>query len=153
MRALQKPEVQPAPEAFEKPGASGAQGGDAVGQDADVGDLKIGSFEAPERVPDYEILEESTNRREGARAARLLIDTRSRGEEPIRPHHPRPEVPLFRLRRRLGGVHRHRRRALLQRRPSHQRPTLLLRGRAHLQYLRWLLYIGYIYTPPNLDGY
>ena len=45
------------------------------------GDLKIGSFEAPERVPEYEVLEESTARRNDVRAARLLIDTRSREEE------------------------------------------------------------------------
>jgi len=81
VRALQKPEVRPAPEAFKKAGASGAKGGDAVGQNTDVGDLKIGDFEAPEHVPDYKVLEESPDRRDGARAMRLLIDTRSREEE------------------------------------------------------------------------
>ncbi len=79
VRALQKPEVRPAPKAFETAGAAGAQGGDAVGPDG--GDLKIGDFEAPERVPEYEVLEESTDGREGARAVRLLVDTRSREEE------------------------------------------------------------------------
>ena len=79
VRALQKPEVRPAPKAFETAGAAGAQGGDAVGPDG--GDLKIGDFEAPERVTEYEVLEESTDGREGARAVRLLIDTRSREEE------------------------------------------------------------------------
>ena len=76
VRAIQKPEVRQAPEAFEKAGVSGAQGRDAVGQAPDAGDLKIGDFEAPERVPDYEVLEESLDTRDGARAARLLIDTR-----------------------------------------------------------------------------
>jgi hypothetical protein len=79
VQALQKPEVRQAPEAFETAGASGA--GDAARPTPDRGDLKIGSFEAPERVPDYEVLEESFDTRDGARAARLLIDTRSRGEE------------------------------------------------------------------------
>jgi hypothetical protein len=81
VRALQKPEVRPAPKAFETAGASGAQGSDAVGPGPEGGDLKIVDFEAPEHVPEYEVLEKSTDGREGARAARLLIDTRSREEE------------------------------------------------------------------------
>ena len=43
VRAIQKPEVRQAPEAFEKAGVSGAQGRDAVGQAPDAGDLKIGA--------------------------------------------------------------------------------------------------------------
>jgi hypothetical protein len=70
VRALQQPEVRPAPEAFETAGASGAEG-----------DLKIGDFDAPRRVPDYKVLEESLDRRDGARAMRLLVDTRAREEE------------------------------------------------------------------------
>ena len=81
VRALQEPEVRPAPEAFEMAGASGAQERDAVGRAPDAGDLKIGDFEAPERVPDYEVLQESPDTRDGARAVRLLIDSRSREEE------------------------------------------------------------------------
>jgi hypothetical protein len=81
VRALQKPEVRPAPKAFETAGASGAERRAAGGQAPDVGDLKIGDFEAPERVPDYEVLEKSLDSRDGARAMRLLIDTRAREEE------------------------------------------------------------------------
>jgi hypothetical protein len=81
VRAIQKPEVRPAPKAFETAGASGAERGAAGGQAPDVGDLKIGDFEAPEHVPDYEVLEKSLDSRDGARAVRLLIDTRSREEE------------------------------------------------------------------------
>lgn len=79
VRALQKPELHPAPGAFEKVG--GPRGRDAPGPAPGEGDLKIGDFAAPEYIPDYEILEESSDKREGARAARLLIDTRSREEE------------------------------------------------------------------------
>ena len=75
VRALQKPQVHPAPEAFERVG--GPQGRNAPG----TADLKIGDFEAPELVPDYKILEESPDERDGARAMRLLVDTRSRDEE------------------------------------------------------------------------
>ncbi len=81
VRALQKPEVRQAPEAFEAVGASGVEGEDAGGPAADEVDAKIGDFEAPEHVPDYEILEKSPDRRDGARAMRLLIDTRAREEE------------------------------------------------------------------------
>jgi hypothetical protein len=73
VRALQTPEVRPAPEVFEKARGQGGPGGE--------GEVKIGDFEAPERVPYYEILEERPDERDGARAARLLIDTRSRSEE------------------------------------------------------------------------
>ena len=47
VRALQKPEVRPAPKALGTAGASGAQGRDAVGPGPDGGELKIGDFEAP----------------------------------------------------------------------------------------------------------
>ena len=77
VRALQKPEVRPAPEAFE---SAGAEGGDTSGQAPDVGDTKIGSFEAPESVPDYEILEERIVEHDGARAAGYSSN-RSRVEE------------------------------------------------------------------------
>jgi hypothetical protein len=79
VRAIQRPEVHPAPEALEKVG--GPQGRDAPGPAPDADDLKIGDFEAPERVPDYDILEDSPDERDGARAARLLVDTRAREEE------------------------------------------------------------------------
>ena len=81
VRALQKPEVRPAPEAFEAVGASGTNGEDAKGPAADRGDTKIGDFQAPERVPEYKVLEKTLDSRDGARAVRLLIDTRVREEE------------------------------------------------------------------------
>lgn len=46
------------------------------------GEIRIGAFEPPEEdVPAYEILEERPAERDGARATRLLIDTRARSEE------------------------------------------------------------------------
>ena len=81
VRAFQKPEVRQAPEALETAGVSGGGGGDAVGSGTDGGDLKIGSFQAPERVPEYKVLEKTLDSRDGARAVRLLIDTRVREEE------------------------------------------------------------------------
>jgi hypothetical protein len=43
--------------------------------------MRIGSFEKPEQVPEYEVLESLPADRDGAHAARLLVDTRSRSEE------------------------------------------------------------------------
>ena len=44
-------------------------------------EIRIGDFEPPESVPEYEILEEKPDERDGAEAARLLVDTRARSEE------------------------------------------------------------------------
>src|SRR3712207_2971869 len=43
--------------------------------------IRIGSFEKPQRVPEYEILESLPADRDGANATRLLVDTSSRSEE------------------------------------------------------------------------
>ena len=151
VQALQKPEVRPAPEAFQK--ASGAQGGDAAGQGPDGGDLKIGGFAAPERVPEYEILEESTDGREGARAARLLIDTRSREEEEF--------VLIARdVKARYSdydavSVEFTDTEDLLFYNDDPQTRDLLAYYGGALIFNTYdgALYLGYIYGPPNLDGY
>ena len=44
-------------------------------------DLRLGDFEPPEYVPEYEIVDEQPMDRYGAKAARLLVDTRARSEE------------------------------------------------------------------------
>ncbi len=44
-------------------------------------DLRLGDFEPPEGVPEYEIFEEQPVDRYGAKATRLLVDTRARSEE------------------------------------------------------------------------
>ena len=152
VRALQKPEVRPAPEAFEKVGASGAEGGEG-GQDADVGYLKIGDFEAPERVPDYEVLEERTNGRDGVRVARLLVDTRSRGEEQF--------VLITRdLKSRYSdydavSVQFTDTEDVLFYNDDPQTKDLLAFYGGALIFNTYdgSSYLGYIYTPPNLDGY
>ena len=47
VRAIHKPEVRPAPDAFETVGTSRAEGGGAAGSASDEGEPKIGNFEAP----------------------------------------------------------------------------------------------------------
>jgi hypothetical protein len=90
-----------------------AERGAAPERAREDGYLRIGSFEMPNHVPDYEILEEKADGRDGARAVRLLIDTRAREEEEFVLIARDLKGSLLRLRCRLGPVHRHRRRALL----------------------------------------
>jgi len=146
VRALQKPEVRPAPKVFEP--AAGA-----VGPGPEGGDLKIGDFEAPERVPDYEVLEKSLDTRDGARAVRLLIDTRSREEEHF--------VLIARdLKSRYSdydavSVEFTDTEDLLFYNDDPQTRDLLAYYGGALIFNTYdgALYLGYIYGPPNLDGY
>jgi hypothetical protein len=151
VRAIQKPEVRLAPEAFEK--VSGAQAGDAVGPGSNVGDLKIGSFEAPERVPEYEILEASFARRNDVRAARLLIDTRSREEEEF--------VLITRdLKSRyfaydaVSVEFTDTKDLLFYNDDPITRDLLAYYGGALIfNTYDGVYYLGYVYAPPNTDGY
>jgi hypothetical protein len=153
VRAIQKPEVRPAPVAFEKAEASGAPGSDAVGPGRDGGDLKIGSFEAPERVPEYEVLEKSLDTRDGARAVRLLVDTRSREEEEF--------VLIARdLKSRYSdydavSVEFTDTEDLLFYHDDPQTRDLLAYYGGALIFNTYdgAVYLGYIYGPPNMDGY
>jgi hypothetical protein len=146
VRALQKPEVRPAPKALET--AAGA-----VEPGPEGGDLKIGDFEAPERVPDYEVLEKSLDTRDGARAVRLLIDTRSREEEQF--------VLIARdLKSRYSdydavSVEFTDTEDLLFYNDDPQTRDLLAYYGGALIFNTYdgALYLGYIYGPPNLDGY
>jgi hypothetical protein len=146
VRDLQKPEVRPAPKVFEP--AAGA-----VGPGPEGGDLKIGDFEAPERVPDYEVLEKSLDTRDGARAARLLIDTRSREEEEF--------VLIARdVKSRYSdydavSVEFTDTEDLLFYNDDPQTRDLLAYYGGALIFNTYdgALYLGYIYGPPNLDGY
>jgi hypothetical protein len=153
VRALQKPEVRPAPEAFEAAVASDAERGDAVGQTPDRGDLKIGDFEVPEHVPDYKILEESPDRRDGARAMRLLIDTRSREKEYF--------VLIARdLKSRYADYDAvsvqftDTEDVLFYNDDPLTRDLLVQYGGALIfNTYEGAYYLGYIYGPPNMDGY
>jgi hypothetical protein len=153
VRALQEPEVRLAPEAFEKVGASSAGGRDAVGLASDVGDLKIGDFETPEHVPDYEVLEKSLDSRDGAHAVRLLIDTRSREEEHF--------VLIARdLKSRYSdydavSVEFTDTEDLLFYNDDPQTRDLLAYYGGALIFNTYdgAYYLGYIYGPPNMDGY
>ena len=72
--AIEMPELRSAPGIF------------AVSQPASerarkFEEMRIGSFERPESVPGYEVLEKRPTGSDGARSAQLLVDTRSRSQE------------------------------------------------------------------------
>jgi hypothetical protein len=74
IQALKTPALRPAPEIFEAPQPASERGGTFE-------ELRLGGFERPGGVPAYEILEEWPTGSDGARSARLLVDTRSRSQE------------------------------------------------------------------------
>jgi hypothetical protein len=153
VRAIQKPEVRQAPKAFGPVRIPGAQGSDAVGPGPEGGDLKIGSFQTPEHVPEYEVLEKSTDGRDGARAARLLIDTRSREEEEF--------VLIARdVKSRYSGYDAvsveftDTEDVLFYNDDPLTRDLLVYYGGALIfNTYEGAYYLGYIYGPPNMDGY
>ncbi len=71
IHALNTPELRPAPGIFER----------SQQTPEEPEEMRIGSFERPEDVPAYEILERTPTGSDGARSARLLVDTRSRSQE------------------------------------------------------------------------
>lgn len=75
--AVQTPDLGPPALASAPSGTGDPKGG---GDADEVPGGRIGRFERVENVPEYEVLEQNRNERDGARAALLLIDTRSRGQ-------------------------------------------------------------------------
>jgi hypothetical protein len=153
VRALHEPDVRPAPDAFETVGASRAEGGDAAGSAPGEGEQKIGNFEAPKYVPDFKILEENLDSRDGAYAVRLLIDTRSRAQESF--------VLIARdLKSRYSDYDAvsveftDTEDLLFYNDDSVTRDQLAYYGGALIfNTYDGALYLGYIYGPPNMDGY
>ena len=66
--------MRPAPEVFEEAQRRASR---------ELARIRVGSFERPEAVPAYEVLEKTPDDGAGTRSARLLVDTRSRGPEEL----------------------------------------------------------------------
>ena len=153
VRALHEPDVRPAPDAFETVDASRAEGGDAAGSASDEKEPKIGKFEPPKYVPDYKVLEKNLDSRDGAHAVRLLIDTRSRSQESF--------VLIARdLKSRYSDYDavavefNDTEDLLFYNDDSVTRDQLAYYGGALIfNTYDGALYLGYIYGPPNMDGY
>ncbi|CAN5610362.1 hypothetical protein BH24ACT18_BH24ACT18_00200 [soil metagenome] len=78
LRAVTAPELRAAPEPFAATDLASTE--EEAGPKTRT-EQQIGSFERPERVPEYEILDERRNERDGAQGAWLMVDTRSHSEE------------------------------------------------------------------------
>ncbi|MDQ3375663.1 MAG: hypothetical protein M3533_02060 [Actinomycetota bacterium] len=79
LQAVTAPELRDAPEAYAA--ARSVASTDEEARPDASSEVRIGNFERPEEVPEYEILDERRNERDGARGAWLMVDTRSHGEE------------------------------------------------------------------------
>lgn len=153
VRAVRTPEVRPSPEVFEMGRGQKGERGDALEQTRGDGHLRIGSFETPNGVPYYKILEEKADERDGARAARLLIDTRSREEEDF--------VLIARdLKARYSDYDAvsveftDTENVLFYNGDALTRDVLAYYGGALIfNTYDGVNYLGYIYGPPNMDGY
>ncbi len=73
--AVDPPELRPAPEPY-----VAAEGANVAPR---IPDVSIGSFDRPEGVPDYEILQTDRAERDGARGAVLTVDTRATTERDL----------------------------------------------------------------------
>ena len=69
---LETPELRPPPGVFQEERREAAM---------ELARIRVGSFERPETVPGYEVLEKTSHEGEGVRSAQLVVDTRSRGRE------------------------------------------------------------------------
>jgi hypothetical protein len=153
VRAVRTPEVRPSPEVFETGRGQNAERGGAPEQAREDGYLRIGSFKTPDHVPDYEILEEKADERDGARAVRLVIDTRSREEEEF--------VLIARdLKARysaydaISAQFTDTEDVLFYNDDTLTRDVLAYYGGALIfNTYEGVDYLGYIYGPPNMDGY
>lgn len=82
VRAVEAPELRAAPEPFAVSNvASRREETDPEVRSGARSERRIGDFGRPEKVPEYEILDERKNERDGARGAWLMVDTRSHSEE------------------------------------------------------------------------
>jgi hypothetical protein len=81
VRRLESPALRAAPAIARATQSETERTGEVEAATEGYANIRIGSFEKPEHVPEYEILESLPADRDGANAARLLVDTRSRSEE------------------------------------------------------------------------
>jgi hypothetical protein len=79
LRAVTAPEVRDAPEPFSAERRTAST--EEAARLKKAAKVRIGSFERPEGVPEYRILDERRDERDGVRGARLMIHTRSHSED------------------------------------------------------------------------
>ena len=139
LQAVARTEVRDAPEPFsaEKRTASA----DEAARRERAAEMRIGSFERPEEVPEYDVLDERRDERDGARGAWLMIDTRSRSEEEyvVITRHVKAEYADFD--------------AVTVEFVDVGSARFYHGGALIFNTVAGANYIGYIYGPPNNEGY
>jgi hypothetical protein len=108
---------------------------------ASVPELRVGSFEPPERVPEYDLLEERPVQSDEARAIRLLVSTAARGRANY--------VLITRdLKARFAGYD------AVSVEFTDTEDFLDYDGSALIfNTTNGAIYMGFIYGPPNTEGY
>ena len=153
VRAVRTPEVRPPPEVLETGRGQNVERGAAPERVREDGYLRIGSFERPNHVPDYEILEEKVDGRDGARAVRLLIDTRAREEEEF-VLIARDLKVRYSAYDAVSAQFTDTEDVLFYNDDALTRDLLAYYGGALIfNTYEGVDYLGYIYGPPNMDGY
>ena len=143
IRALEKPEVRPAPTIAEIEQRDTVRGPNerAGEQTEEFAEIQIGSFQRPEEVPEYEILVEEPDERDGARAVRLLVDTHSHAESDF-------ELIARDLKARYADLD------AVSVEFTDAQDVLDYNGAALIfNTSAGVYYLGYIYGPPNMKGY
>lgn len=104
-------------------------------------DMRIGSFKRPEEVPEYDVLGERRDERDGARGAWLMIETRAHSEEEyvLITRHLKAEYADFD--------------AVTVEFVDLTSTSFYQGGALIFNTAAGATYIGYIYGPPNNEGY
>jgi len=141
--AVRTPELRAVP-AIAEPARTSKTSVSTIEADiAAMPDLKVGSFERPDRarVPEYKILERELADRNGAHAVRLLVDTRARTETDY-------EIIARDLKARYADYD------AISAEFTDSQDILDYNGAAVIfNTPAGVYYIGYIYGPPNNRGY
>jgi hypothetical protein len=139
VRVVAAPDLRPPPAVVE-PASRPLRREDETGFGG-LGEVRIGSFKRLEDAPDYEILDQSRNERDGARGALLVVDTRSRSEEDF--------ILITRdIKARYADLD-----ALSLRFIDSESVLDYNGGAVIFNTAAGAYFAGYIYGPPNTEGY
>jgi hypothetical protein len=139
LQTVAQPEVRKAPEPFSQQKRTGSK--EMAARWEAGGQMRVGSFERPETVPEYDVLDERRGARDGARGAWLMIDTSSHSEKDyaliardLKAEHADLDAVSVEF-VDVGGT------------PFYRGGALIFNTVAGANY------IGYVYGPPNNEGY
>lgn len=139
LRAVMAPEVRDAPVPFSAERRAASE--DEAARLGNGEKERIGSFERPDKVPEYDILDQRQDARDGARGAWLMVDTRSHSEEDY-------ELITRHLKAEYASLD-----AVSVEFVDPTSPSFYQGGALIFNNPAGANYIGYVYGPPNNEGY